>query len=255
VKIARKLCAQGAPVLRFDYEGIGDADGAFVGYEYAAPSIRAAVDAALARLPSAKHVILWALCDGSSVSAFYAPSDKDRIAAMILCNPFVVTEQGKAQTYLKHYYIRRVFQKDFLAKLLRFKFDFREAARSLISLVRSARKTAAPVASTGPAMAEACRVLRESHVAESVIWGMGAYGKPIRFLLSTDDFTAMEFQSLIRGRKETARLLEGKSVTVSYVEGADHTFTESRFKDRVAELTMEAAGGFLETLRAGGKAR
>jgi hypothetical protein len=62
----------------------------------------------------------------------------------------------------------------------------------------------------------------------------------LRLILSTDDLTAQEFLGLFRGSfKGKGPRGEGD---LRYVEGADHTFTQGAWKERVAALSAEAWG-------------
>lgn len=233
VQLSRHLCARGVASLRFDYEGLGDSEGGFLGYEYAAPSLRAALDFLFGRFSGLESAVIWSLCDGSAVSAFYGPQDRDRIAGMVLCNPFTLSEQRKAQTYLKHYYLKRLFQPEFFRKLASFRLNPVEALRSFLELRRKA------AGGTAAAM-DPASCLREEHVAESVVSGLVRFRKPVRLLLSTDDLTAMAFQSLLKETPATRRLLGEGILSISHVQGADHTFTHGAWKTQVCRLTLDA---------------
>lgn len=259
--LGRMLSGRGLPVLRFDYEGQGDAEGAFVGYEYAAPSIRSSIDYVYGRFPSLKNLVVWSLCDGSAACAVYAPHDRRRIAGMVLCNPFVHSEQGKARAYLKHYYVRRLFQKDFLLGIFMGKFNPFVSAASLFGLVAKAMAGRSAPASGGdapkampvtqaakaaravskdpaPPMAPGC--FREEFVREEVLKGIQDFGKPIRFLLSGEDMTALEFEGVMKADRQASRLLEQKRIGISRITGADHTFSRSAFRRQVVEETVSA---------------
>ncbi|MDX1400679.1 MAG: hypothetical protein R3245_02055, partial [Kiloniellales bacterium] len=57
-----------------------------------------------------------------------------RINAMILCNPFVETEEGKAKTILRYYYLRRLLDRSFWKKVFSLRFNIVESLRSMLSL-------------------------------------------------------------------------------------------------------------------------
>lgn len=255
VHLARSLCREGIAVFRFDYAGLGDGEGEFLGYEFAAPSIRAAIDCMYERLPELASLIVWSLCDGSAASAVYAPLDRDRIAGMVLCNPFVVSSQGEARTYLRHYYIRRLFQKDFLISLLTFRFNPFKSARGMTDLARKALatgKSSGPNTRIGPGGMSAPGSLvrdgqvlppgcfREADVRAEVMKGIGAFGKPITFLLSSGDMTALEFEGVVRSEKTTAKLLRSGRIDIRKIADADHTFSKSEYRTRVVAETAQA---------------
>lgn len=232
VQIARALCQQGHVVFRFDYEGLGDSEGEFVGYEQAGPSIRSALDYLFGRLPALREVILWSLCDGATACIRYAPSDS-RISAMILCNPYVHTKISQARTMLKHYYVRRVLEKDFWQKVLAFRFEAKQSFLSFASLVRTAsaskngKNTSAAISS-------------KEIFPEEIVDGLCRFRKPLRLLLSTNDLTAREFQSLLQNRRELKRPQQRRQITVRFIKDADHTFSSRLFKSRVIEQTLMA---------------
>lgn len=136
--MARDLCDRGIPVLRFDYEGLGDSEGAFVGFSEAGPSLEAAVSFLAGRIGPQARIVLWALCDGSAACALQASRWKPPVAGLILCNPYVHSAQGKAKAYLKHYYIRRALDPSFWKKLLSFRVNPVTVLLSFAGLVAKA---------------------------------------------------------------------------------------------------------------------
>jgi exosortase A-associated hydrolase 1 len=237
VQLARMLCDEGVAVMRFDYEGMGDSEGEYVGFEFAGPSLRAAIDFLFNSLPSLQETIIWSLCDGATASAIYAPKDRERITAMILCNPYVHTEQGQAKTILKHYYIRRAFEKEFWQKVFSFRFDVGESFRSFRSMLQKtlARTNGETTHDDGQ---------RHEPLPDRVIGGLCAFSRPVRVLLSTNDLTAMEFRDLVQNRSEVPPLLRKKTLTLQFVEGADHTFSNREAKRLVLARTLAALREF-----------
>lgn len=243
VQIARSLSAQGYTVLRFDYAGLGDGQGDFVGYNKAAPSIKAALDRLLGLSP-AKGAYLWSLCDGAAASSVYAPHDA-RILAMVLSNPYVFSDQVRSQTYIKYYYLQRMLEREFWAKLLSGRLNPISVARSFADLFRKAFLGKRPTAAAGEAPADGS--FAKADVKEAVMGGIARFadsGRRAHFLLSADDLTAMGFKDLLTGGADTARHL--KAGRLSYVEiaGADHTFSTPGAKAEVCALTRTALAGF-----------
>src|SRR6185312_9356840 len=130
VLLARALANAGIACLRFDYRGMGDAEGPFVGFTDVGADIGAAVDAFLARVPTLERIVLWGLCDGATASVFHAAADP-RIAGLALFNPWVRTQAGEAKTALKHYYARRLADPAFWRKLAAGRLRWRDSARDL----------------------------------------------------------------------------------------------------------------------------
>jgi pimeloyl-ACP methyl ester carboxylesterase len=110
VQLARDLAAAGTPVLRFDYRGMGDADGTHPGFEHIAPDITAAIALLQTRAPGVREIVLWGLCDAASAALMYAPGDA-RVTGLVLANPWVRTQTSEAQAYLRHYYGARVLSR------------------------------------------------------------------------------------------------------------------------------------------------
>ena len=235
VQLARGICEAGVSVFRFDYEGIGDSEGGFVGFESAGLSIRAALDFLFDTCPSLKDVIIWSLCDGSTACAIYAKNDRERISGMILCNPFVETEENKAKTVLKYYYVRRLLQKEFWKKIFLFKLDVMASINSLVLLVQQASSNNGSY--NDASRANDCIDLNIP-LPEQMVESIVTYNKPIRFLLSTDDLTAMEFRDIMRKRSELAELMSTGRVSIKYIKGADHTFSKQSYKEMVLKETL-----------------
>ncbi len=241
VHLSRHLAARGVACLRFDYRGMGDSTGAIRTFEHVQPDMRAAVDALLARLPRLEGVILWGLCDGASAASFYAHTDP-RVAGLVLLNPWVRTEQSEAMTYLRHYYLRRVFERSFWTKVFGGSFQPREAARSLLRSVAAAWR---------PGTVAQPRELRESVEPKHATSG-GAGSLPSRMaaalsrfhgriliILSGNDYTAAEFKDVASACHEWKSVLAGPNVAQKQIDASDHTFSKKEWTGQVATLTSE----------------
>ena len=106
---SRKLCSEGYAAFRFDYRGMGDAQGQFVGFEGISDDIAAAIDRFFEAVPEMKEVVLWGECDAASAILFYAHRDQ-RVKGIVLLNPWVRTEAGEAKAILRFYYLQRLMQ-------------------------------------------------------------------------------------------------------------------------------------------------
>ena len=145
VFLAQALAEAGVPALRFDYRGMGDADGTLVGFADIGADIRSAIDALQAECPQIKRVVLWGLCDAATAAVFYAPTDA-RVVGLVLANPWVYSPEGQAKAFLKHYYLQRLLSRDFWGKVFAGRFDLRGSIRSALGLVRTARQPTATAA-------------------------------------------------------------------------------------------------------------
>lgn len=266
--IARELCRRGLAVLRFDYAGIGDGEGDFAGFAYAGPSLEAALDYLHKRFPGLRKTVLWSLCDGSAACALNARQAARRVSGMILCNPYVHSQQGHAKALLKHYYRKRIMDPAFWKKLLSFRMDPRKVLSSFFGLAKSATQasdtrspktgpadagvpsaavaadagsSSAPVAAPAPAAPPGLVGPGDDPegLPELVMEALEAYAGPLTLIMSTDDFTAQEFLALYRER-DTGKRRGRHRTDMRIVDGADHTFTASEWKKAVCDLTMEA---------------
>ncbi len=137
VLLARALASAGFPAMRFDCRGMGDGTGEMRDFEAIGPDIAAAVAAFAERVPRLRRIVLWGLCDAASAALFSASGDP-RIAGLVLLNPWVRTEQGIARTYLRHYYLRRLFDGAAWRRILRGKSNFAASAGPLARAIGDA---------------------------------------------------------------------------------------------------------------------
>ena len=135
--LARHLAAQGIAVLRFDYRGMGDAEGTSRDFEMVGDDLRSAIVQFQATVPAVREVVLWGLCDGASAALFYAAQDA-RVQGLVLLNPWVRTEGGLAKATLKHYYRDRLLQPGLWKKIFTGKFNAGAALRSFIGVLGAA---------------------------------------------------------------------------------------------------------------------
>lgn len=227
--LARALSGAGVPVLRFDYQGMGDSDGEVRGFEHAADDLRAAIDRFCAEVPGLSRVVLWGLCDGATAAALYAPRDP-RVAGLALLNPWVRTEQGAARAAIRHYYRARLFDPGLWRKIVGGRFDWKEAFGSL-------RRTLTAARSPAPASAP------QAPLPERMLAALERFPGRILVLLSGADLTAREFDDLAAGDGPWRRLLATARVTRHRIGGADHTLSRRTWRDQAAQLTRSWLDG------------
>lgn len=232
ILLARHLAGQGIPAMRFDVRGMGDSEGESLGFQKIDDDIRSAIDCFLASCPMLDHVVLWGLCDGASAALFYGYQDS-RVKGLVLLNPWAFTQQGAAKTYLKHYYLQRLLNRDFWSKILSFKFDYAKSAASLLNLLKQAiAQTKAPKMSDTVARVDDGLVL-PVRMREC----LRQFTHPVLLILSGRDLTAEEFKETAKSDPEWHSLLSEPRVTRYDFAESDHTFSSAVWRDQVADWT------------------
>lgn len=240
VLLSRALGARGIPSMRFDYRGMGDSDGEARSFEALDQDIAAAIDCFVENAPKLRSIVLWGLCDAASAACFYAHRDR-RVAGLVLLNPWVRTEAGAAEAYLKTYYLRRLFERSFWSKLLAGRWSPRRALADLIrmlGLVFRRGKTASRENDGMPADLPS-RMAADLHRA----------ALPLLLILSGRDYVANEFDNVVDKSSVWKAIVAGADV--QRIGSADHTFSRREWRDSVAASTA----GWIESLSGSGPDR
>lgn len=234
VLLSRRLASHGVPCMRFDYRGMGDSTGPVQGFEEALPDVGAAVGAFMERLPGLERVVLWGLCDAASIACLYAPRDP-RVAGLVLVNPWVRTEATAAATYLRHYYVRRLWEQEFWTKLARGEWRPTQSLRGFARLVGLALR---PGRQGRDENAPRARAAGPGSLPDRMAAGLARFRGPVLFVLSGNDYTAKEFVDVARASKPWASALAACRVTWRELPQADHTFSTAAHRDQVAAWTL-----------------
>jgi len=239
VLMARSLAERGCPVMRFDYRGMGDSDGAVRTFDAVSADIRAAVDAFFNAQPNLSGVVLWGLCDGASAALMYCGDDA-RVKGVIIANPWVRTAESEARTYLKHYYLQRLMQGSFWRKLLTGGFNPAKSAREISASVATASRASNETAAASP----------DGSYIDRMLNGLKATDAPVLVLLSDRDLTAREFSDLCARDRKWKSAIGRSRVRVVSVTDADHTFSTRAALDKATE---HCATWLEQAVRASGK--
>lgn len=225
VLLARRLAADGVPVLRFDYRGMGDSEGAAVGFEGVERDIGAALDAFCREVPQLRKVVLWGLCDAASAAAMFGFRDR-RVVGLALVNPWVRQQASEARTMLRHYYLSRLFDPAQLKKLVSGRMNVLASARELVAAMRSSLRRSA--ASSGDSATSFVDRMRN---------GLERFEGKTLLILSGDDLTAAEFKDEVARSRAWQRALRADAVMRRDLAEANHTFSTREWRDTVADWT------------------
>ena len=222
VLLAAFLAARGVPVLRFDYRGMGDSEGAPRDYREVEADIAGALAQFFAAVPALREVVLWGLCDGATAAACHAPHDA-RVCGLILLNPWVRSQAGLARATLRHYYLPRLMQRDFWRKLAGGGVALGDSLASLRQAAADSQCGTREAAAPATMLFEALRCFR---------------GK-VLLILSGDDLGAREWTALQQSERAWRELGASRTWREEYVAGANHTFSSASARAQVERLCAD----------------
>jgi len=239
VLLARMLSANGIPVMRFDYRGMGDSEGEMQSFASVDDDIAAAIATFYQVCPELSGIVIWGLCDAASAALFYAYQD-DRVRGLVLLNPWVYTEQGAATVYLKHYYLQRLLNPDFWRKIFSLKFDYLESLASLLTIFKKTLSKSTAVvnkaAETDNSRVE--RVAVNLSLPIRMRECIRRFKYPVLLILSGKDLTADEFKDVTTSDPGWQALLaDGRVTRYDFIE-SDHTFSSNVWREQVADWTL-----------------
>ncbi len=230
--LSRRLAAEGYPVFRFDYRGMGDSRGARRDFDDVSEDIRAAIDAFHGICPGLKRIVLWGLCDAASACLIYTQAFQDaRVDGLVLLNPWVRSEASLAQTQIKHYYGQRLLQREFWLKLFGGKLNLFSALREFLHKAAKAKER--PSANTSEVMT----------FQEKMAEGVREFKGRILLILSGQDYTAKEFLDHASANKTWAEALATGRVERIDIPEADHTFSSAIQRSHVEKKTLRWLDG------------
>jgi exosortase A-associated hydrolase 1 len=216
VDTSRWLANAGFPSLRFDCRGMGDSEGESPGFEDIDTDIQAAIDCLFRVYPLMDGVVLWGLCDAASASMMYGMRKDARVIGLILANPWVHTAAGAAKSYLRHYYLQRLFRRSFWSGLATGAFN---PWRSLTDLFRMLGAVGLTKSSSGAP--------ETPTFVTRMLCGISIRPVPILLLISGRDLTAKEFTALVATHGDWKAALSAGNVQLETFATFDHTFSDT----------------------------
>ena len=223
VLLARVLANASYPCLRFDHRGMGDSDGPPRSFDDLDADIGAVMHAFQTRMPQIRRFVLWGLCDAASAILMYRARSRDeRIAGLVLLNPWLRSEATLASARVRSYYGNRLLNPEFWRKLL----------TGGINPMQSLGEYFGNLRAMGKGNAEG------GGFVETMLKGLSSFSHPVRIILSSEDLTADEFRVLCERDARWKTACRASNVQIAHVSGADHTFSHRQWRDEVASLTV-----------------
>lgn len=239
VKMARSWAARGYGVLRFDLAGIGDSRSA-AGYSsdrlYSKGStldVQSAIDCLVGQ--GYKRFVVMGLCSGAYVAFQTALADL-RVTGQILMNPRRLewkegeTLQSAMQISYKstHYYKRALLDVSVYRRLLRNEIDVRGIAGRIRVLIQARIARAVT------------RLLSRSPGEEDVLANLkllSAKGTDTLMIIGAED-DGLDYIEFHLGSKGS-RMLGIPHFKMAFVDGSDHTFSNSDSQKLVIKIVQE----------------
>lgn len=221
VDLARAAAAAGVTTLRFDFRGLGDSEGELLDFKQGlqGDDIAAAIDALQAACPGIRRIALWGLCGGATAALLYLRSHGDpRVCGLAFANPFLQTLPGLARTQVKHYYARRLFQREFWSNVAGGKLGWSQVS-DFLSALRSAIGRQGTHASAPRALAP----LTRANYTDACAVSWSAFGGPVLLLMSERDHTARAFDQLCADDHTWGELMRHQPPARVDLAAADHT--------------------------------
>jgi len=230
--LARVLANAGYSCLRFDHRGMGDSEGQAHAFDDLDSDIAAAIHAFQTRMPQIRRFVLWGLCDAASAILMYRARSRDeRVAGMVLLNPWVRSEATLASARVRSYYDNRLLNPEFWRKLLKGGVNPLQSLGEYFSNLRAMGKGNA----------------ESGGFVETMLKGLSSFTQPVRIILSSEDLTADEFRVLCERDSRWETACRASNAQIADVSGADHTFSHRQWRDEVADLTVGCLDAIAKT--------
>lgn len=222
VLMARHLADRGIPVMRFDYRGLGDGAGQYLGFEHVGEDLRSAVNAFLNNAPGVEEIVLWGGCDAAAASLIHG-ADIERVTGMILGNPWVHSEGTHAKVIVRHYYWRRIREKAFWKKLLSFRMDIFKTLASVLGNIKQAQ--------TGGHAANRSSLPDGAPFPDRMLYGASRFKGRLLLMMSGLSLVSKEFDELVASSSKWQQALARLDTKRVDFPDADQAFSTIAARD------------------------
>lgn len=228
VHLARSLAKQGIVVFRFDYSGAGDSEGSVSAFTEIQHDIAAAIQTFQQRHSDITELALWGLCDAASAILLYLNEhpQQAKIKQIFLVNPWVRQAQTQAKTYLRFYYIKRLFSNVFWQKLLSGKVKAKSALTDIQGFYQQSQTSN--------------DIETQNNFVRQMLQGLNKFAGRCDVLLSGNDLTADEFKLLVKSNRHWHKVMARNTVNLQIINQADHTFSHRDKKNQLINLVCKA---------------
>ena len=221
VHLGRAAAARGIALFRFDFRGRGDCEGPVVPVEQTGLDLACAIAAFQREAPQIQRLAIWGLSEGAAAALLYGPDDQ-RVAGLILVNPWVRMEQAVAKAHLKKN-LSRVFDSEFWERIRKSEQGYAGAARSFLTLTRNFFAS-----SKSPAG----RPLRDR-----LMDSLTKFSGPVEIILSGGDPATAVFQDAAKEQLEA--LARSGRLTVHMEPEANHVFSRSDWRANLIDWSLD----------------
>lgn len=236
VKLARELAAAGIPVMRFDYRGLGDSEGAFRGFTDVEADLRAALAHFRQQVPGMQEVVLWGGCDAASailINAWKFPE----VTGIMVGNPWMDSEDAGTAVTVKRHYSRRIREKAFWLKVLRLEFNPLPALATVARMVIARLKKKLAPSRPTPATAAAAQDDPSAPAVARMRAGLARFKGDMLLLMSGQSLVSAEFDEVVAADASWQQAMTApRSVTRHDLPDADQTYSTLAARNQVIAL-------------------
>jgi exosortase A-associated hydrolase 1 len=201
---------------------MGDSAGRPSTFETIGLDIDAAIIEFRRQIPDLEEIVLWGLCDAASAAMMFG-AQSHHVKGIVALNPWVRNDTTLAKSIVKHYYPRRLVQRDFWAKFLAGRVRVRDTLLSVVADLRQAQ--------LGGAKPEADFITRMRH-------GLMAFPGRTLIILSGNDLVAKEFIEVATMDPRWKLALANSRIERVEIPDADHTFSNAQSRLAVEQCTL-----------------